>query len=386
MAFGAPRNFPSPRVLPSRPAAPEQTLKTTLVPVRLERTREVLHELLRSARNALPIMIGVSGPLFVASFALLAWAGLPPMKAVTLPWREGVALWMAQATLGAWPLWALRARLLPEAWCVQLRCLPLPPRALWWSDVVVSAAVLGPLAVLYAFSAGMFALHRPAWWLQAMPWALLSLAGSWAASCVLGAGALGWQRRGVAVRARRALRAQAPEVLLALRPGSWRALIWWPAWRGRLAPGARGSIAGVVAAGALALAWTQGWWPVVPGAAWALMFSMLAIALTERLQRTTDAHVDALSPWLASLPSAGTWRRQARALVCAPMIVAGAFAVALALASRPCRAGPIVLFASGVVATPLALTSVPSARRETHVALWALCTALLTAFGSELWN
>lgn len=362
------------------------TLKTTLVPVRLERTREVLRELLRSVKKALPILVGVAGPLFIASFALLAWAGVPPMKAVTLPWREGVALWGAQAVLGAWPLWALRGRLLPQAWCVQLRCLPLAGAALWWSDVAVSAVVLAPLALLYAFSAGMFALHRPAWWLQAMPWALLSLAGSWLASCTLGAAALAWQRRGVATRTQRAGRAQAPEALLAARPGAWPALVWWPAWRGRLVPGAWGAIAGLVAAVALALAWTQGWWPVVPGAAWALMFSMLAIALTERLQRTMDLHVDALAPWLASLPSSGLWRRQARALVCAPMMLAGACAVGLVLLSRPWRAWPLAAFSLGLVATPLALTSVPASRREAHVALWAICTGLLTAFGSELWN
>ena len=357
-------------------------LKTTLIPVRLERTREVLRELLRSLRQALPIVAGVAGP----SFALLAWAGVPPMKAVTLPWRSGVALWLAQAVVAAWPLWALRARLLPDAWCVQLRCLPLAARALWWSDVAVSAVVLAPLAALYALSVAVFALHRPPWWLQAMPWALVSLAGSWIASCLLGAAALAWQRRSVVVRARRASRPPAAESLLAARPQAFAALLWWPAWRGALTPGARGLIAGVAAAIALALAWTQGWWPLVPGAAWALTFSMLAIALTERLQRTMESHLAALAPWLASLPVSGGWRWRARLAICAPMLVAGGAAVALVMLSRPWRAGPLMAFAFGWLVTPVAMTSVPSANREAHVALWAICTGLLTAFGSELWN
>ena len=177
--------------LPLRPGnAGFLPLKATLIPVRLERTREVLRELLRSVKQALPILAGIAGPIFVASFALLAWAGVPPMKAVTLPWRDGLAVWAAQAVLAAWPLWALRRRLLPPAWCVHLRCLPLKPRALWWSDVAVSAVVLAPLAGLYAFSVVMFALHRPAWWLRALPFALWSLAASWLASCLLGAAAL----------------------------------------------------------------------------------------------------------------------------------------------------------------------------------------------------
>ncbi len=362
------------------------TLKTTLVAVRLERTREVLRELLRSLKEALPILAGVAGPIFLASFALLAWAGVPPMEAVTLPWRQGLALWTTQAVLAAWPLWALRRRLLPEAWCVQLRCLPLRASALWWSDVAVSAAVLAPLAALYALSVVVFAIQRPAWWLRAMPGALLSLAACWITSCALGALVLVWQRRGVGSRAVRAMRAQAPEALLAARPGQFAALLWWPAWRGALTPDARSVSVGMTTAIALALAWTQGPWPVIPGAAWALMFSMLTIALTERLQRTMEAHVDALAPWMASLPTSNAWRLRARALTCAPMITAGAAAVLLVLASRPWRGGPLAVFAAGLVATPVAMTSVPSANREGHVALWAICTGLLTAFGSELWN
>ena len=211
------------RALLSDPVAKQHgtpALKTTLIPVRLERAREVLRELLRSLKEALPIVAGVAGPIFVASFALLAWAGVPPMKAVTLPWRSGLVVWGAQALLAAWPVWVLRRRLLPEAWCVHLRCLPLTAGALWRSDLAVSAALLAPLGGLYAFSVLVFAFHRPAWWVQAMPLALVSLAGSWIASCALGACALAWQRRGVCVRASRAGRAQAPEALLAPRPAS----------------------------------------------------------------------------------------------------------------------------------------------------------------------
>jgi hypothetical protein len=362
------------------------TLNTTLVSVRLERTREVLHELLRSLKEALPIVAGVAGPIFVASFALLAWAGVPPMKAVTLPWRSGLALWVAQALLAAWPVWALRRRLLPEAWCVQLRCLPLLARALWGSDLAVSAAVLAPLALLYAVSVTVFAFHRPRWWVDALPFALVSLLASWMVSCLLGAAALAWQRRGVAARAWRASVAQAPETLLARRPGPFAALLWWPAWRGALVPGARSVIAGVAMATALAAAWTQGTWPVVPGAAWALLVSALAIALTERVQRAMEPHLEALAPWLASLPTRAAWRWRARLLTCAPMWLAGVAVVLLVLAARPWRGPPLVAFALLFAATPVALTSVPAANREAHVGLWAICTGLLTALGSELWN
>ncbi len=346
----------------------------------------MLRELLRSFKRALPILAGVAGPIFIASLALLAWAGVPPMKAATLPWRSGLALWTAQAALAAWPVWALRRRLLPPSWCVQLRCLPLTARALWISDVAVSAAVLAPLAALYALSAAVFGLQRPAWLMSHLPGALASLACSWTASCALGAAALARQRRRWDARPSRVTHAQAPEALLAARPGASRALLWWPAWRDALTPGARALGVGTVAAIALALPWTLGWWPVVPGAAWALGFSMLTIALTERLQRTMESHLGALAPWLATLPAPGGWRWRARLAICAPMVLAGTAVVSLVLVSRPWRAWPLAAFGLGLVATPLTLASVPAANREAHVSLWAICTGLLTALGSELWN
>jgi hypothetical protein len=148
----------------------------------------------------------------------------------------------------------------------------------------------------------------------------------------------------------------------------------------------RSLAAGVTAAIALAGAWTQGWWPAVPGAAWALMFSVLAIALTERLQRTMESHLDALAPWLAALPVARGWRWRARVAVCVPMLLAGAAAVLLVLATRPWRGVPLAAFALCLVATPAVMTAIPSSRREAHVGWWAVCAGLLTAIGSELWN
>ncbi|MGN6524812.1 MAG: hypothetical protein ACTHL8_00350 [Burkholderiaceae bacterium] len=329
----------------------------------------------------------MAGPIALATVALLALAGVPPMKAVTWGWRLGLPAWVGQAVLCAWPAWALRRRLLPEAWCVQLRCLPLPARAQWAGDLAVSAAILAPLAALYLFSAASFAIARPRWWRDAWPAAIASLAASWAASWLLGAAAFAWQRRGVAVRARRAPAARDAAALPGVGPRLAWALLWTPWWRGAMTPSGAGLAAGMAVAVALAVAWTAGRWPVVPGAAWAFGFSALLVALTERAQRAMDGHADALAPWLAALPVDGGWRRRARAIACAPMMLSGAAAVALvALAPRPFRAVPLAAFAVGLVATPLALTAVHSSRRETHVGLWAVCTGLLTALGSELWN
>ncbi len=204
--------------------------------MRLERTREVLH--------------------------VLVWAGVPPMKAATLPWRQGLPLWLAQVVLAAWSLWALRRRLLPEAWCVQLRCLPIRTRAALAADIAVSAAVLAPLAGLYALSAIFFAIKRPAWWWQSWAGCVSSLAASWLASCLLGAAALAWQRRGTVARAVRAMRVQAPEALLAERRPRFAALLWSPWWRGALTPGGVSISVGMASALVIAALWTTAPWPV----------------------------------------------------------------------------------------------------------------------------
>jgi hypothetical protein len=361
-------------------------MKTTLAAARLERTREVLHELLRSLKQALPILMGIAGPIFIASLALLALAGVPPMLAVTLPGRRGIALWLAQALLAAWPLWALRGRLLPEAWCVQLRCLPFTRGALWASDLVVSAALLAPLAALYALSVIAFAIHGPTWFVAVWPAAVGSLALSWIASCGVGAAALAWQRRGVTERSRRAHAAREPDALLAMRPGLWQAVLWLPWWRGATSPTGRSVAAGVVTAAVIGLAWTREAWVAVPDAAWALALAALLVALTERVQRALEAQLAALEGWLVALPIAGTWRGQARVLACLPMVAGGAIVVLLVLASRPWRAAPLVGFACALVAAPVALVSVPAENREAHVGLWAVSVAMLTALGSELWS
>jgi hypothetical protein len=275
---------------------------------------------------------------------------------------------------------------LPEAWCVQLRCLPFTARSLWGSDIVVSAAVLVPLGALYAFSVAVFAVQRPAWWVHAWPQALLSLAASWTASCGLGALALAWQRRGVGARAVRTRRARTPEELLAHRPRLFGAMLWTPAWRGALSPGARSVLAGTGVAVAISIAWVRGAWPAVPGAAWALVFCALLVALTERVQRAMESHLDGLSPWLAALPASTSWRWRSRLLICTPMALAGLACVVLVVTMRPWRGPPLAAFALGLLAAPAAMTAVPSSNREAHVGLWALGVGLLTALGSELWN
>ena len=217
------------------------TLKTTLIPVRLERTREVLRELLRSVRQR----AAHPGRRRGADRRRELRAAGVGRRAADEGGDAAVARrgWRCGSRRRCWPrgrCGRCARRLLPDAWCVQLRCLPLTARALWASDAGrqrrgAGAAGRGSTRCRWACSRSIV----PPGGLQAMPGALVSLAASWVASCVLGAAALAWQRRGVGVRASRAMRARAPEALLAARPGQFAALLWWPAWRGALTPGAR---------------------------------------------------------------------------------------------------------------------------------------------------
>jgi hypothetical protein len=369
----------------------------TLTAVRLERTRDVLREIARSMSRALPIAVGIAGPLVIAVFGLLAWAGAPVMHAPTMGASAGTATWCAQTLLAAWPLWALRARLLPAAWCVQLRGLPIARRAILVSDLEVAAVVLSPVALAYVVSAAIFTATATAWWRAGWPLAIASAAASWAGSCVLGAAALAWQRatieRGHPGRVRRpsarpaaARNAQAAAPPPMSRASIVDALLWRPSWRGAMNPGGATLLAGVVVAVALAFAWTRALAPVVPGAAWAFAFSALAVMLTERAQRAMEAHVAALEPMLVSWPVGGAWRWQARVLPVLPAVIALCALAGLVVAgARPWRALPLVALALTTLATHAALVSVPASNREAHVSIWALGTGLATAFGSELW-
>ena len=76
-------------------------MKTTLVPVRLERTREVLRELLRSLKEALPIVAGVAGLLTGAAAQALLLKKAGPQQAAQV-----MALW-AVAWAGSKPVASL---------------------------------------------------------------------------------------------------------------------------------------------------------------------------------------------------------------------------------------------------------------------------------------
>ena len=151
-------------------------------------------------------------------------------------------------------------------------------------------------------------------------------------------------------------------------------------------PGGRAIAGALLCVGVLGLAWTRRAWPVVPGAAWVFAICGLLVAITERMQRALEAHLERLEPWLVALPVAGRWRWQARLLLAVPMGLAGLALVALVMTARPWRAVPLAAFVLGLAATPFAMGAVPSANHEGHVALWALCVGLVTAFGSELWD
>lgn len=375
----------------------------TLLRVRLERTREVVREIARTAARALPIAIGVSGPLFIAVLALLAWSGLPVLKAPSTGGFAGVSMWGGETLLVAVLPWSLRRRLLPEPWCVQLRTMPVPAREAWRADLAVSALVLSPMALCDAVSAlivarGVVEGHAPVWWREGWPVALASAALSWATSCALGAGALAWQRR-VAGRghpARRASPTPRREAagLPADAPGRphrfpqtsvLSALLWRPSWRGALAPGGPVLLGGVLLSGAMALAWTRGAWPVVPGAAWAFLLAALSLSLTERAQRAMELHLAALEPLLRAWPVVARWRWQARALLALPALTMLGATAACVLASRPWRAVPLVGYVVVTLGAHALLLAIPAVRRESHVSVWAAGAGLATAFGSELW-
>lgn len=377
---------------PAPNAAKSPALATpapTLIDIRLGRTRDVLRELARSLSRALPIAIGIAGPIAIATFAMVAWAGLPVMKAPTMQGPWGAVTWVTQTTLAAWPIWALRRRLLPAAWCVQLRCLPIEERHLKKSDLAVTATILAPLAAAYAFSAGFFTVRHAGWWMQSWPVAAPSAIASWATSCALGAAILAHRRR--TIERGHPATAHATHVRddgRFPRASFFRAILWTPSWRGALSPGGPTMLLGAVLAMALAQAWVRRAVPAVPGAAWAFAFSALLLALTERAQRAIEGVLAGLHDAMTSWPLDRRVRLLAKLLPMGPMLAALPVLVGTVLgmtSGEPWRAIPLAGFALVTLASHAALVSVPSEQRETHVGLWAVGAGLATAFGSEFW-
>ena len=123
-----------------------------------------------------------------------------------------------------------------------------------------------------------------------MPLAVVSLAASWIASC-----AARWRGARLAAarrdaRARRARARAGARDLLASRPGPVRGVALVAGVARCADAGRRLGDRRPRVAIALALAWARGLWPVVPGAAWALMFSAC-----DRADRATAAR-DGIAP------------------------------------------------------------------------------------------
>ena len=364
----------------------EFVLAHSYVAFRLRLARHGLRQFVASLKNSAAILLLVAGNAFIGLFALSA---LAPMFAASLAPLPAMALVLAHALLMTMPLVLLRQRILPQDVVMWVQRLPVPPKVQLRADCAVAALMAGPLALMYAVSAGVL-LHQGGDWLHPAPAVaatvislLLTFAGS---TAVL------WLRaRPSAPRASNFSRTGYLSGSYVPRSGAVRVpmllhrLYWLAFWRADNAVGRQQTLLLAAAIGS-AVPWMQAP-PGVARAVLALATSALMVLLTDR----GDKAVREQSVRLQSVLTA--WPLAPRAL----------FGWARVLSAAPALLVMLVVFAGGArhglwqntagqvflilgCAAPLLLVATSMKNTGFRVGLVAVEIMLLTAVGSELWK
>ena len=356
------------------------------VTFRIRLARHGLREFFASLKNSAAMLLLVAGNAVIGMLALSAF---PSMYAASLapPWAA--ALLLAHALVMTIPLVLLRQRILPADVVRWVHRLPVPPLLQLRADSAVAALMVGPLALVYAVSAGVLLYHGGSWLhpVPALAATLASLLLTFACSSAV-----------LTLRTRH-IRAASPWWPLRAqesgrytpRPSRvrllmlWHRLFWLPFWRADNAVGRQQSLLLAAALGS-AIPWMQ----APPGSArglLALATCALMVLLTDRGDKAVREQTARLHPVLAAWP---LFPRSlivcARLLAAVPalLILTVVYAGGLSHDLWANRAGQVFLVLGS--AAPLLLVSTPVANQGFRVGLVAVAIMLLTATGSELWN
>ncbi|WP_256078784.1 hypothetical protein [Massilia sp. YIM B04103] len=402
---------------------------------RYRMARHALLQFLASLKNSLEILLFCFMPVLLGLFAMIA---LPLMAAMTLAWPYAVAALAAQALLVAVPVILLRRRLHPAACTAWARALPIPSALAWTADALVAGLLVGPLAVVYAVSMGIWLYQWPLWLRPiagpAIAATALSLLLGWLLATLvlarrrqplprtglrhtgltrtgqpatvpgIGDAAAGKSGAPAAIASAEASRntaaqrsshdgagqaraAYSAQALHPFYPALWHRLFWLPCWRAENATGVQQTVLLLAALAGIVL-WV--WHPaaVIPTALWGAYASLMLILLTDRGDQAVREQSALLHPVLASWPvAARPLLLGARAFSLLPaLLVLSSFALLMARvpqqAYKPQLAHSWLLAALAASSAIVGLNLSPRGR----VVLVALSTLILTAIGSEVWK
>ena len=361
-------------------------MANSYVAFRIRLARHGLRQFFASLKNSAAILLLVAGHAFIG---LLALSAFPAMYAASLAVPQAAALLLAHALVMTIPLVLLRQRILPMDVVRWVHRLPVAPLLQLRADGAVAALMVGPLALLYAVSAGVLLYHGGQWLRPAPALAatLVSLLLTFACSTA----ALSLRAR--RLRAGTPWRTQGAHEAHRYAPGRprvrllmlWHRLFWLPFWRADNAVGRQQCLLLGAAIGS-AIPWMQAP-PGIARGVLALATCTLMVLLTDRGDKAVYEQSARLRPILAA------W----------PLFPRGLFACARLLAAAPALLVLAVVFAGGAphglwrhgagqvflvlgCAAPLLLVTTPVAKEGFRVALVAVAIMLLTATGSELWK
>ncbi|HAT32583.1 MAG TPA: hypothetical protein DCW29_17575 [Janthinobacterium sp.] len=354
---------------------------------RVRLAHRALLQFAASLQSSLEILLFIAGP---GLLGLLAAIALPSLYAATLAWPAAIGLILAQALATAAPVWLLRKRLLPADVARWLLPLPLAPALRWRADAAVAAILVGPLALAYLVSIGVWLQQWPAWLRPVLSAGLAATAASllltWAGATLILA-ARG--RAPAPTRRRRQPAATSGYSAGAARPRLpllWHRLFWLPFWRGENPVGMRQSLLCLAAAGAAAL-WL--WHPApIPAAVLGIATSAGLTLLTDRGDKAVREQIAMLRPVLAAWPLE---TRRLERLACALSLLPAMALLLLfgaALATSPAGHSHKVaaLYLGAAALAQCAIVALPGLPARARVALVTISILLLTAIGSELWN
>lgn len=329
---------------------------------------------------ALAFGAGSASPV-AAVAALGAWTVIPLAHAAAHgAWLLPALLLQAGAGLAL--LAGARSLLWPPRWREAERALPLQPADVRRSDAFVVAVALLPWWLLQAGGGLALLAARPAWLMPVAPRAAAAWVLAQALAWAVGVAGLGLWRRGPRADgvAKRVGQRPAPA---RRRIGAWRALLWWPLWRGPARRSGRllltgGALLTLPAAAMAAQPQALGWGLAAESALALVVVSRLGVLLREELAPLLQA--------ARSLPLRALALVRARqALGLAPLLP-GALAVALALAAGSTALRPAVLAAWALASLgSCAWQAFASGRVESEQsARWLFSLALCLALASEV--
>ena len=269
-----------------------------------------LLELIHSFGNSVLIFAIALGP---ALFALVAVISIPLLYIPLMTVSHAVEIFTVQTLILTIPVWILRKRLHPSDIIIWTRALPIPWYIQWLANMAMAFMVLLPIAITYCISVCIWLYQWPDWlqsiWKQGIYIVFISFIGTWIfCSLILICHSSSLSLKFPLYKYSYFFKSSAAPKIFIRRPSKpllfflWFRLFWLPFWREENGVGIRQSLLWLMAV-CTALLWM---WPIllfkIPRPAFAFVFNLMLILLTDRGDKAVTEQINLLRPIMAAWP------------------------------------------------------------------------------------